>query len=227
MIRIYKETVESLWQKAYKTLLDELKHHEKSLMLLSGGSVVSLYPSISEYIKFQTPQMALGLVDERFQPLNKEDMNATVISQTGLWDCAISAKVPYHVIGQEGPLERVALTYNTVVTKLFEEYPHKIAILGIGEDSHTAGLLPGYQKGWDRDRYVVGYRNEGRFPQRISLTPDALRKLDYALVIAMGEKKREALTNIMLSENKANINIYPGAILQSCKKVDIYTDLDL
>jgi len=110
-------------------------------------------------------------------------------------------------------------------------------------------LLPGYQKEWDKDRYVVGYElkiknqksklngeNKKWFWKRITVTPKALRSLDYALVVAMGEGKREAVGKLKWEvarlparqgDRKLDINHYPAGILGQMKEVDVYTDVDL
>ena len=159
MINLFHESKDLIWQRAYKRLIGKLEKQEKSLVLLSGGSVTAFYPMLADYIRFQKPNMALGQVDERFQPLYIEDQNGKVIANTGLFDAFEKGKSPVFLVSQEGVLERAALEYDTVLKKLFEEYPYKTAILGIGEDGHTAGFLPGYESEWNKDRLVVGYRN--------------------------------------------------------------------
>ena len=227
MINIYKESSDLIWQRAYKRLVGKLEKQEKSLILLSGGSVTVLYPLLADYIRFQKPNVALGQVDERFQPLYSEDQNGKAIANTGLFDAFEKGKSPVFLVSQEGVLERAALEYDTVLKKLFEEYPYKTAILGIGEDGHTAGFLPGYESEWNKDRLVVGYRNNGKYPMRISLTPKALRHIDYALVVAMGEGKRGVIKNLELRIMNYELNKFPAGILGQMKEVDVYTDVDL
>lgn len=102
---------------------------------------------------------------------------------------------------------------------------YKIAIFGIGPDAHTAGLAPGYKSVWNVNTYVVGYENDGLFKNRITLTPLVIERLDYAIIVAEGEKKRRAISSAMKKGNLKKLNQYPAAIIQRIKKVDLFTDL--
>ncbi len=116
----------------------------------------------------------------------------------------------------------------------FKKYDYKIAVLGIGEDGHTAGLIPGYEKAWNIDRCIVGYNLgqntayavfcQQKFRHRITVTPKLLEKLDYALITARGEKKKETIQNALKKENLKDLNKYPAAIIQKIKEVDIFAD---
>ena len=94
--------------------------------------------------------------------------------------------------------------------------------MGIGEDGHTAGLLPGYQTEWDIDSLVSGYENESNLPHRITITPKAIRELDQAIVVAKGANKKEII-NRLFREN-CPIDEFPAMIIKSIPKVDIFTD---
>ncbi|MBI3379854.1 6-phosphogluconolactonase [Candidatus Gottesmanbacteria bacterium] len=242
-ILIHKENPNTIWAKSSEFLIRLLKSHqkEKILLLLSGGSVVRLYESINYYVLgIKYGNITFAQVDERFQPkpvlsMENEDMNAITIAKTGLWEACKEKKIPYYLISQEGTLEEAADNYNNQIESLFEHFSYKMGVLGIGEDAHTAGLLPGFSNVWNSDKYVVGYdlRQSGSqgpycpggFPFRISVTSRALQMLDQALVVAVGDKKTEAIKNALKRENMNNLDKYPAAILQNVKKVDLFTDI--
>lgn len=204
-----------IWEKAFLSLrkrIDEhIKEKKRIALFLSGGSVVNLYGQLSKWIEGVAGNaITFAQVDERFQPNNREqvtynieqrreNINAEVMGATGLWTACEKKEIPYYCVSQEGSLKKSSQEYNQIVERLFHEYDYKIAILGIGQDGHTAGLLPRYQKKWDVDSYVVGYESTGKFPKRITLTQNTLRKLDYALVVAVGEEKRKVVTSVMLN----------------------------
>ena len=99
-----------------------------------------------------------------------------------------------------------------------------MAVLGIGEDGHTAGLLPGYQSAWEKAQFVAGYENSGQFKKRLTITPKAIKLLDYALIAVKGEAKRVNLQKI-ISREVAEINKIPGVILNQLKQAHLITDL--
>lgn len=226
------------------------------LILLSGGSAVRFYPYFAEWIKEYptrsfSGKLAVGQVDERFKPERGGEgvggsdppshkamarqggidgrninINAIHIGETGLWEVCREKGIAYHLISQVGTVEGSSSEYNLTISDLWKSVSKKIAVLGIGEDGHTAGLLPGYQQQWDVDRMVVGYKNDGPFPQRISLTPKALTSLDYAIVVAAGEKKRPVLDQWSSGKEK-RLNAFPAAIFHEMKAVEIFTDINV
>ncbi len=221
------------------------------LIFLSGGSSVNLYAKLAEWIASKKDiegNLAFAQVDERFQPGDQvsgiryqasggkknNNINADVIGESGMWDMCKKLRIPFHLVSQKGSLEEAADRYNNIISSLFEKYDYQIAILGIGEDGHTAGLIPGYEKDWNIDRYVVGYnlgQNNARalvcqqkFRQRITVTPKLLKKLDYALIVAGGEKKRYAIERLRKNEEETDLDKFPAAIIQNIREVDLYTD---
>ncbi len=251
-IKIHNESVEKIWHKASEFLINwiHLYHNitQKTLLLLSGGSCVNIYKELAKFLstsELDFDYLAIAQVDERFQPkqitdnrqqTTKNDINAEVIKETGLWEICSKRNIPYYLVSQEGILEQSAEQYNKIIEKLFKEYVYKVAILGIGEDGHTAGLLPGYEKVWNKDKLVVGYevdsgQNSARaefcqknFKERISLTPKALQQLDQAIIVAVGEKKKRAIIKAFNERNSNKMNEIPAVLIQKIPKVDLFTD---
>ena len=235
-ISCYKYSTEIIWQKAEEKLIKHfgkvLRSEKKVLLFLSGGSVVRLYGKIAQFLASETnlrQKITIAQVDERFKPqkdskVDRKEINAESIGRTGLWDICSKKGIPYYIVSQEGSLKEAAFEYNKIVFNLFREHSYKMAILGVGVDAHTAGILPKFQEKWNKERYVVGYENTGRYTKRITLTPYGLRCLNYALVVAVGKDKKMALRAITKLQNKEKLDDYPGVILQEIEKVEIYTD---
>lgn len=228
-IRIDRFSETAIWQEANKRLIDTLKQNldsgKKTLLLLSGGSCINLYTYLSDYLchpEFISGSiLSIAQVDERFQPESQKDINARAIKKVGF-------QVPYYIVSQEGSVEKSAEEYNRTIEDLWKKCDCKIAVLGIGEDCHTAGLIPGYEKDWNIDRYIAGYDlQQGKFRKRITITPKLMEKLDYALIVAAGLKKKEAIKNALKKENLENLNKYPAAIIQKIPKTDLFLTFDL
>ena len=237
MISFHYFTHEKIWDGGAQFLIQKLKERsEKKLIFLSGGSVVRLYKTLGAIVnggEIDSSRIAFAQADERFQPEDKNDVNAVSIERTGLWEVCKKKNIPYYLISQEGTLGNSARQYNKTISKFLGEYPFHLGILGVGEDGHTAGLLPGYERLWNIDRFIVGYEIEKRqnetavFKKRVTLTPKTLYALDYALVVASGVKKQEALEKVCKKENRDTIDAYPAALLQKIEKVDLFTDIHL
>lgn len=236
MFSIHSLSADQISSKASEFLIDCLKRNKdkRTLLFLSGGSAVKIYRRITN-CELRIKNLAIALVDERFRPgksfnsqhltFNKEETNAYQIEKTRLWKACRKNNIPYYSISQEGALEEAARKYNIQIEKLFKEYDYKMAVLGIGKDSHTAGLLPGYLSLWNTDKLVVGYKNDGKYAVRISLTPKALQMLDQALVVALGDKKKQAIKNALNPLNLNKLDKYPAVLLQKIKKVDLFTSM--
>ncbi len=227
MINTHLYKSESLWQEAAKFLTKQIVPDKKMVLLLSGGSSTKIYPALGEYLQKGSYQIALAQVDERFQPESQESVNSYDIGRTNLWKVCDERKIPYFLVSQEKTLAEASSQYNEILNRLFRDYPLKIAVLGIGPDGHTAGLLPGYEKVWNTNQYVVGYQNSGLYPKRISITPKAIKELDYGLVIAVGEAKKEPIKKALAGKNVKDLNRCPASILRQIKRADLFTDVKI
>lgn len=232
MISIHRLDESVVWQRAGEFLNGVLKAHrnDKILLLLSGGSAVKIYGRLVREMRDDNENwknLAMAQIDDRFQPQNREDINAVAIGKTGLWETCKKIGIPYYLISQESTLEQATDKYNRQLKELFEHFSYKIGVLGIGDDVHTAGLLPGYENSWNKDSYAVGCKNNGRYPERISATPKVLSGFSQAVVVVVGEKKRQAIEKALDQDNLQNLDKYPAVIIQKIKKVDLFTDITL
>ncbi|MEK7092042.1 MAG: 6-phosphogluconolactonase [Patescibacteria group bacterium] len=87
--------------------------------------------------------------------------------------------------------------YDAKVRKLFLKYAHKVAVMGIGVDGHTAGIPAKSQKIKVKSQkydLVMNVNNfPGEFGQRITLTFRALEQMDLFIVLVFGSEKQSAL----------------------------------
>ncbi len=214
-------------KKLIKLISQSLCEKKKTLLFLSGGSNANLYGYLAGYLNhYELPLLFIAQIDERFQPNQALEINAEQIRKTGLWKVCGEKGIPYYIISQKGSVETASKEYRKTIEDLWEKLDYIIAVLGIGEDCHTAGLIPGYEKDWNTDSYVVGYDLKlGKFRKRITITPKLMEKFDYALIVAKGAKKKEAIKNALKKENLQNLNKYPAVIIQKIPKLDLFTDI--
>jgi 6-phosphogluconolactonase/glucosamine-6-phosphate isomerase/deaminase len=113
-------------------------------------------------------------------------------------------------------LEETQRNYEKVVHHLFLTFSKRIAIMGIGEDGHTASLRAGTQNSSVRQaqddpesiegsklktqKYVIGISDfPGELKERITLTFKALSEMNLLIVLVFGSSKKNAL-NLMLTQ---------------------------
>ena len=71
-----------------------------------------------------------------------------------------------------------------------------ITLLGLGEDGHTASLLPNEPVLKVRDRWVAAVP-KGRVEERVTLTYPATNASEIVAFLVSGESKREVLDKIL------------------------------
>lgn len=165
------------------------KSGNQTLLLLSGGSTPKeLYEVLAQEKKIKAK--IVGMVDER-----KDRSNFEMIKSTGLLDYFQSLGINFY------PITSVT-SYKKEIIKLFNSSKNKIAIMGIGEDGHTAGLPSGISNFHSPagepissdGNLVIDINNfPGEFKERMTLTFKALAEMDLLIILAFGPAKKNAL----------------------------------
>jgi 6-phosphogluconolactonase/glucosamine-6-phosphate isomerase/deaminase len=109
-----------------------------------------------------------------------------------------------------------------------------IALMGIGRDGHTAGIMryPDDERLFDplfvhTVAWVVGYDAGSRnpIPLRVTVTVPFIRDIDHAVVYVSGPEKKQALCDVMAP--RGLLYQTPGRILHTMKHCLLFTDLSV
>ncbi len=215
---------------AAKKILYE-RVNDKTLLFLSGGKTPKdLYTSLAKEKKLIVK--AVGMVDER-----ADSSNYKMIKLTGLLDYLENLKIKFfpilrtHLKGVKLNPESVAGVYNETVLKLVEKFKNKIAIVGIGEDGHTAGIparIPHFAKasrGKQNSDYAIRIDDfPGEFKERITLTFKTLAEMDLLIILAFGFVKQNALKEMFSNGPIEEIPARFYAKPEIAKKTILITD---
>ncbi len=188
-----------------------LKKGKKVLLFVSGGSAIPYEVEVINKIKnFPHDNLVITLADERYGLPNNPDSNWFKLKQAG-FNLPNSKMIPY-LTGLS-----FSETISNIKLELKEEFnksEYKIAILGIGLDGHTAGILPHTEAVYSQED--ICYFETNTF-NRITITPKIISMLDEVIVIVFGRDKWSILKSL-----EKDISIYdqPAQIL---KKVPILT----
>ncbi|WP_105317505.1 6-phosphogluconolactonase [Thermus tenuipuniceus] len=106
-------------------------------------------------------------------------------------------------------------------SRLLTLLPLDLALLGIGEDGHTASLFPGSPVLVSSHLVEVVH---GPKPAclRLTLTPKAFRGTRQTLFLALGEHKRQALRRLFRGED-----LPPLRVAQEVQGAFVYTDQEV
>ena len=208
------------------------------LLLFSGGSALS----IIEHIDAQAidSRVTLSVLDERFG-VSEEESNFAQLATTDFYANATAAgafTIDPRGIEGEG-LEENARWFEAALYGWQQKNPGGIVVAtqGIGDDGHTAGILPFadnveyFTATFDQtDRWAVGYEvsaEKSAYTQRITVTVPFLRTIvTSGVVYAVGEKKQQVLSAV-LNQPDASQAKMPARVINQMNDILLCTDQDI
>ena len=134
--------------------------------------------------------LELWQVDERLGAAG-EDRNATALAASGL----VARAAAFH------PMDVDATDPDEAARAYAAALPPRLAVvhLGLGDDGHTASLVPGDPVAAIRDRAVavtVPYRGF----RRLTLTAPVLEEADLAVFLVLGATKADAVARLLATD---------------------------
>jgi len=205
------------------------------ILLLSGGSTAKTYNYLAQLlIDSKLENLTIGLVDERYFPHGSEpkNFNSILIKETDLYKKLAPKIKEFKLINYEAlDMTMVVEDYNNFIERSFLINSERVALLGIGTDGHTAGILPifsnqEFQSKFESAELFTSYIAPD-FPYRLSLTYTTLKKLTKVFVCLTGAEKKDQYLKLLATENNFDLNTsynYPAGIL-SVLPTELLTDL--
>ncbi|HBK45746.1 MAG TPA: 6-phosphogluconolactonase [Xanthomonadaceae bacterium] len=177
-------------------LAHEIDKRGAARMLLSGGTTpAAVYEALAEQA-LDWSSLEVGLVDERWLSPQDQDSNAWLVQHSFL-DRAEGAR--FTPLVRSG--KQLAECVHTANLQETHAAPACVAILGMGNDGHTASLFPGSA---DLPRALAsqqpyaaldatGCPGSNSWPLRITLTPAGLASAQTRLLLLRGQQKLDVL----------------------------------
>ena len=167
-------------------------------VVLSGGSTPR---AAYQHLARQGDDWAcaeLFFSDERFVPPDHPDSNYRMVRETLLAGGKVQPR-KLLAIPTDDTLESAADRYDEILRQQYGAGTLErgvplfhLTLLGLGDDGHTASLLPGQPVLDERQRWAAAVP-QGRGEQRITLTYPALNSSALILFLVSGAGKRDAL----------------------------------
>lgn len=202
-------------------ICDELRSGKRVLWLVSGGSNVAAEVEVMRQVRAEAEDKLASLailpIDERYGSPDHANSNAEALRQAG-FDPGAATWVD--VLVHDAPFNQTISFYNDVAVTALENAGSIIGQFGIGDDGHTAGILPGSPAVEADEVTVAGY--EWGYLSRMTLTPTALRRVQVAYVLAYGDIKKVALER--LRQNTETLAELPAKLLYDIPEVYVYND---
>jgi 6-phosphogluconolactonase len=191
---------------------------------LSGGSSPADFYSSLAATKGDLPwsKTHIFFVDERFVPPTDLDSNYGLMTKLFLRDIGMPAQ-NIHTIDTNVPsFIAAAELYEKNLRKFFrinhDSLPHfDLALLGIGEDGHTASLFPGGSELLEKSLLALPVSHSDVKHERISLTLPVLNNAENVIFIAKGSRKAAVVRRVIADRDMtlpaANVDPVRGRLM--------------
>lgn len=189
----------ALAARAAEIIADRLKTAQYPFRLcLSGGSTPRAAYQLLARKNLDWSCVELFFGDERFVPPDHPDSNYRMVKETLLVSQFVQPR-KLLAIPTDGTPDSAADRYDEMLRQQYgasELEPgvplFQLTLLGLGDDGHTASLLPGQPVLKERKRWA-DVVPAGRKEPRITLTYPALEASELILFLVSGAAKRDAL----------------------------------
>lgn len=188
-----------------------------SLLLSGGGTPRGTYELLAARHRARMDWTHIHVFwgDERFVPHGDPRSNYRM-AREALLDHVPCPPANVHPIPTALPsADAAARRYEDTLRAHFpEDRPaFDVALLGLGDDGHTASIFPGSPALEEADRWVVGVATTAEPSLRVTLTMPALTAAAHLFVLVSGARKASALRHAL--DPASDPMRYPAAALQS------------
>jgi 6-phosphogluconolactonase/glucosamine-6-phosphate isomerase/deaminase len=203
-------------QKLAKSISEHLEKGEKVLWLAGGGSGIVVAVETCRLLNDSgnLKGLTFTLTDERFGEVGHADSNWQQLIDAGF--SLAGANLMPVLTGKD--IETTAKDFASVLSEQIKKADYAIGLFGMGADGHTAGILPNSPA-----VNAEGYASFYSTPQfgRVTMTFDAIKNLDEAVLYAVGEAKHKMLDKL---EQDLELSEQPAQILKKINRLSIYND---
>jgi 6-phosphogluconolactonase len=204
----------------------------RATVALAGGSTpMALYRRLTATaLAAQMPWHRLHLFwsDERCVPREHAQNNAgNTLRQ--LRRAPLPQRAVHRIAAELPDPEQAARAYESELRTFFGDGGPRVdlALLGIGEDGHTASLFADSAALETSERWVTTDRGPQRTPPRITWTVAALSHARHAIFLASGMAKARAVAEVLTTdESQAPAALVARAILHAGGTVEWLLDSD-
>lgn len=189
------------WADATASLIADHLVPGQRLLLSGGGTPAPVYRRLAE-AALDWQQLQIGLVDERWLERGDDNRNDLLIARQLLAHQPLARFFPLIQPGGDMQASVAAANHWWQAGP-----PPAVAVLGMGNDGHTASLFPGAvnlaQAVASEQAYAAidarGCPGAQQFPQRISLTPSGLSSCTLRLLLLRGQDKLDTFNQALES----------------------------
>ena len=195
-----------------------LKKQDRFTLALSGGStpkkLYKLLASDAYKNKIDWSKLHFFFGDERFVPFEDERNNAKMAHDELLDHVPVNKKNIHPMQTVALQPEESAVAYEKLLHEYFDDQDHSfdLVLLGLGNDTHTLSLFPGYAVVTENKKWVSAFYLKEQDMYRITLTAPLVNNAATVVFLVSGGDKAAALYHVLASEHDPTL--YPAQIIQ-------------
>jgi 6-phosphogluconolactonase len=204
-----------------RALVQTIAKNGKASFALSGGNTPRpTYERLSREKGIDWTKVDIFWIDDRAVPPTHDRSNYLGAKKALLDAAKIPAGHIHRMQGEATDLAAAAREYERV---LREHVPADsdgipaidVAVMGIGDDAHTASLFPGEPTIDITDRLVSDVGSHAGLEPRLTLTVPAIEHIRHVFLLVEGASKRPALERIWAIQG--DVHQTPGRIFRGCR----------
>lgn len=200
-----------------QAITSRLGRGESVLWIISGGSAILTEAAVASHLAgLDLTNLSVTLADERFGPMGHPNENWQQLLDAGFMLPGASLYRP--LIGANRTIATTA--FDAWLGEHLRSADYSIGLFGIGADGHTAGIKPAT----DAVTVTTGWATDfdGDDFERITMTFQAIMRLNEVVIQAMGADKADTLEQLITQDISPLIQ--PAQVLKSVSQCTLFTD---
>jgi 6-phosphogluconolactonase len=167
------------------------------------------------------------IIDERLVPIEHPDSNYKLLQDHFIDPLARAGKIApgnaHPFILDTSSMDRGAKRYEEVLSE--HGFRYDIILLSSGEDGHVGALYPHHHSIMDKHHgFIVMDDSPKPPPERMTSSLSLMQTADTALILFVGEAKREAYTKF--NDAQCPVAACPAKLVLALKDTTVFTDLN-
>lgn len=204
-----------------RALVQAIAKNGAASFALSGGDTPrATYQLLARDAAVDWSKVEIFWIDERAVDPEHDRSNYRWAKVTLLDAAKVPAERVHRMRGEAKDLAAAARDYERI---LRERVPADadgipaidVAVMGIGDDAHTASLFPGEPTIDIIDRLVVEVPSHGSLEPRITVTTPTIEHIRNVFLLVEGANKRPALERIWATQG--DVHVTPGRVFRGCR----------
>ena len=229
---IEEKDQDRLLQRAALLLCEKLRgalaaKKQVNLAVPGGRNVAKIFQVMQgEDIDWQ--RVHFFIIDERLVPIDHPDSNYKLLQENFIDPLARAGRIApgnaHPFILDASSADRGAKRYEEVLAE--HGFRYDIILLSSGEDGHVGALYPHHHSVTDKHHgFIVMDDSPKPPPERMTSSLSLMQTADTALILFVGEAKREAYTKF--NDAQCPVAACPAKFVLALKDTTVFTDLNL